>query len=147
MVISIYNYYPVTFSLIFVEYEDWFMTISIMTILLLSVWLKTPGTIHTYEGDDAILDWRYNESYSPVRGVLVTKRTKDDNTVTYLTKSGDNAPVLPQGRTEPYNNAGIVLLNVTLADGGQYESSVYFNNTKLQIHNKAELIVYPEQGG
>ena len=122
------------------------MTFIIINILLLSVWLKTPGTIHAYEGDDAILDWRYNESYNPIRGALVTKRTKDDNTVTYLTKSGGNAPVLPQGRTEPYNNAGIVLHNVTLADAGQYESSVYFTDDDLQIHNKAELIVYPEQG-
>ena len=71
--------------------------------------------------------------------------TNKDTTTTYLTKTGGETASLPQNRTEVWSNAGIKLLNVRVNDSAGYQSSVYFTEDD-QIHNDAQLKVYPMKG-
>ena len=116
-----------------------------LSLLSDGAWLEVPGTVYSCEGGTARLPWRYNETmYGNTTGVLVTN-IDNGVTTTYLTRTGDGVPTLPQERTEAYLNAGITLLDVIPGDSGTYESSVYFTSGK-QIHRKATLVVYPEDG-
>ena len=114
--------------------------------LLVVGWMHVSGIVHCCEGQTAVLRWEYNESnaYGSTTGVIVTKKVRGVTT-TYLTRTGDGVPTLPQERTEAYLNAGITLLDVIPGDSGTYESSIYFTSGK-QIHNTANLTVYPQKG-
>ena len=93
--------------------------------------------ITAVEGCSATLPWSYDPLLGEPLGLAVIKTGVPPTTL--LTKVGGEEAEPREARFVFLENAGIIIHDVMIEDGGVYELRVVFNN--LSIYQQAELHV------